>query len=144
VDNLYSHLYIVRWSDLDANGHMKNTAYVEAGMQVRLAFFAENGFPFTEFQKQGFGPVIFHEDITYLKEIHMLETIRTTFHCSKLSDDGGRFTIVNMLFKEGDVKAAEIITDGAWFDLKTRKLIPPPAKLHELMRSILIPTPVDG
>ena len=143
MDILYAQPYTVRWSDLDANGHMKNTAYVECGMQVRLAFFAENGFPFSEFQKQRFGPVIFREEITYFKEIHMLETIRTTFHFSKLSDDGGRFTLKNILLKEGDVKAAELITDGAWFDLGTRKLIPPPAKLLEIMRLIYVPPAVD-
>ena len=143
MDSLYSQSYTVRWSDLDANGHMKNTAYIECGLQVRLAFFAENGFPFTEFQKQQFGPVLFHEAITYFKEIQMLETIRTTFHCSRLSDDGGRFTVVNYLFKEGDVKAAELITDGAWFDLRTRKLISPPAKLRDVMRLIYLPVPVD-
>ena len=143
MDNLYTQPYTVRWSDLDANGHMKNTAYVECAMQVRLAFFAAHGFPFTEFEKQQFGPVIFREEMTYFKEIHMLETIRTTFHCSKLSDDAGRFTVVNMIFKAGDVKAAEMISDGAWFDLRTRKLITPPAKLYELMRSTFISTGVD-
>lgn len=141
MDNPYFQLYTVRWSDVDANGHMKNTAYVECGMQVRVAFFAEHGFPFSEFQKQQFGPVIFREEIIYLKEIHMLETIRTTFRCSKLSDDGGRFTIHNSLYKEGDIKAAELTTDGAWFDLRTRKLMPPPAKLHEIMRLIYAPGP---
>ena len=143
MDILYAQPYTVRWSDLDANGHMKNTAYIECGLQVRLAYFAENGFPFTEFQRQQFGPVLFREEITYFKEVHMLESIRTTFHCSKLSDDGGRFTVVNILLKEGDVKAAELISDGAWFDLRTRKLVSPPAKLHEIMRAITVPTPSE-
>src|SRR5258706_13105983 len=118
VDILYAQPYTVRWSDLDANGHMKNTAYVECGVQVRLAFFAENSFPFSEFQKQQFGPVIFREEITYFKEIRMLETIRTTFHFTKLSDDGGRFTLVNVLLKEGDVQAAEPIHHRAWLNLQ--------------------------
>jgi hypothetical protein len=41
------------------------------------------------------------------------------------------------------VKAAEMISDGAWFDLRTRKLITPPAKLHELLRMIYLPNPAD-
>lgn len=142
MDILYSQPYTVRWSDLDANGHMKNTAYIECGMQARLAFFAENGFPYTEFQRQQFGPVMFHEEITYFKEVHMLETVRTTFHCSKLSDDAGRFTVVNLVLKGGDVTAARLISTGGWFDLRTRKLIPPPAKLRELMQAIYVPTPL--
>jgi acyl-CoA thioester hydrolase len=144
MDILYAQPYTVRWSDLDANGHMKNTAYVECGMQVRFACFAENGFSFAEFHKQQFGPVIFREEITYFKEIRMLETIRTTFHVSKLSDDGGRFTLVNVILKEGDVKAAELITDGAWFNLQTRKLMPPPAKLLEVMRMLYVPATADS
>jgi acyl-CoA thioester hydrolase len=142
VDNIYSQNYTVRWSDLDANGHMRNTAFIECGMQVRLAFFAEHGFPFSEFQKQQFGPVIFREEIVYLKEVRMLETIRTSFHFSKLSDDGARFTLVNTLFKEADVKAAELISEGAWFDLKTRKLVPPPTQLNEIMQLIYHPDPL--
>lgn len=141
MDILYAQPYTVRWSDLDANGHMKNTAYIECGLQVRLAFFAANGFPFTEFQNQQFGPVMFRDEITYFKEIRMLETIRVTFHCIRLSEDAGRYTVVNTLLKEGEVKVAEITTDGAWFDLKTRKLIAPPDRLRDLMRMIYIAAP---
>jgi acyl-CoA thioester hydrolase len=144
VEILYALPYTVRWSDLDANGHMRNTAYVECAIQARFGYFSSKGFTFEEFRKQQFGPVIFHEEIFYFKEIRMLENIRVTFHVSKLTDDGGRFTINNILLKEGDVKAAEVITDGAWLDLTTRKLRVPPVELAEVMRTIYIPPAAES
>jgi acyl-CoA thioesterase FadM len=39
------------WGDLDANGHMRNTAYLDKSADLRMMFFAEHGFPVSEFQR---------------------------------------------------------------------------------------------
>ena len=51
----------VSWADLDANGHMANTAYLAKAADVRMSFFEEHGFPWAEFVRAGIGPVIRRE-----------------------------------------------------------------------------------
>lgn len=139
MDAKYTQTYTVRWADLDANGHMKNTAYIEYAVQSRFAFFAEQGFPATEFSKQHFGPVVFREEVIYYKEMRMLEPLIVTFQVDELNEDGSRFTLHNTLYKENEVKAAEVISKGAWLDTNTRKLTTPPQKLLEVLRVLVIP-----
>lgn len=114
----YLHAFSVRWFDLDANGHMKNTAYMEYAIQTRFECFKAHGFSPKEFNDRGFGPVVFKDEISYIRELRLLDDFVMTFHVSNLSDDGVRFVIHNVLTRADQVKAAHIITTGAWFDLQ--------------------------
>ena len=42
-DLVYSKLLHVGWRDVDANGHMRNTAYLDLAADTRMFYFAENG-----------------------------------------------------------------------------------------------------
>ena len=55
--NEYSQTYQIRWSDLDANGHVNYAAYINAAGEVRYRFFWEHGFPPEKFENLGMGPV---------------------------------------------------------------------------------------
>lgn len=44
--NLY-----VGWADLDSKGHMKNSAYLEKAVDVRMMFFHDQGFGMREFER---------------------------------------------------------------------------------------------
>jgi len=134
---MFSQKFTVRWSDLDANAHMRNTAYIEYAMQVRFAFFQANGYSTEAFSQQRFGPVIFREEIVYLKELHMLDEIDVNILLAGLSGDGARFILENHIFRADDGKEAAFIrSEGAWLNLETRKLMPPPEKLSQLLGSL--------
>ena len=40
---MYKKHFEIRWSDVDANGHLANSAYTNFMSHTRMAFFAENG-----------------------------------------------------------------------------------------------------
>src|SRR5690242_16119988 len=84
-----------RWGDMDFNGHMKNTAYLDASADVRMMFFSENGFSMREFEARRIGPVITRDDLEYFRELRLLEPFRVTLQSSGLSEDGVRFRLVN-------------------------------------------------
>ena len=132
----FSQRFSVRWADLDANAHMKNTAYMEYAIQVRFAYFNHHGFSAQEFAKRQFGPVIFREEIAYFKEVHMLEEIDVTMLLGAINADASRFALVNQIFKADGQKAASVRTEGAWFDRKTRKLIAPPQELAAILLNL--------
>ena len=49
-------------------------------------------------------------------------------------EDGSRWSFFHRMIKNGDTPVAELTVDGAWLDLKTRKLGTPSNKMTEVMK----------
>jgi len=131
----YSRSYEVRWSDADANGHMRHTVYPELGAEVRLAWLAEGGFGWKRFEELGLGPVLLREEIDYLREVGLGGRVRVDLEAVGLSADGGRWKLRHTVYKEDGTAAARILVLGGWLDLTRRRLAVPPAALNELLLS---------
>ena len=125
-----------RWGDMDFNGHMKNTAYLDASADVRMMFFAANGFSMREFDKRRIGPVIFRDELEYFRELRLLEPVRVTLAAREVRDDG-RFVLVNEFFREDGERVARVTSSGGWLDLDRRKLTAPPEELRRLLEELL-------
>lgn len=125
----YEKTFAVRWADLDPNAHMRHSAYADYAAQVRLDFLADHGFALPRFAELGIGPVLFREDTRFLKEVHLGETIRVTAELGGLRADGARWRIIHTLYKADGREAAVVAVDGAWLDLRQRKLVVPPPEL---------------
>lgn len=123
----------VIWADIDANRHLRHSAYNDYAAQTRLSFFDENGYPFGKFAQHQLGPVLFREETIFLKEVGMNETITVTMQLAASRKDGSRWRIVHTIFKKNGETAATITVDGAWIDLVRRKLIAPPQELLEVV-----------
>lgn len=130
----YERTFEVRWSEIDVNWHMRNTAYAELGTTMRVAYLAENGFPPEEFAAQGFGPVILREETRYLREVRLGMNVRYDLRLSGLSHDGSHFEFHHAAWLEGGTHAASLRIEGSWMDVRTRKLrVPPPELLNALL-----------
>jgi acyl-CoA thioester hydrolase len=136
MSQIYEKTFHVGWANVDFNGHLGNTSFLDLAVDVRMFFFADNGFPVSEFQRLRFGPVIMKDEITYYKEMYMLDRIRITFQGAGLSEDATRFKIRNDFFREDGKLAASLTTTGGWLSFDTRKLIVPPKKLANAMQSL--------
>ena len=128
------HLY-VGWAHLDANGHMANTAYLALSADVRMFYFAEHGFPSTEFGRLAVGPVIQRESLEYRRELHLLDPIEVTLAAEAMSPDGARWVLINEFIRSDGQVAARVTSTGGWLDLKARALIAPPPALAEVVRA---------
>ena|SRR5688572_25782173 len=129
---MYTKNFVIRWADLDANIHMRHSAYNDYAAQTRLLFMSEHGFGMEWFKKHNVFPILFREETVFLKEIHGNENILIDAVLVKMSDDGSRWSIMNRFYKEDGTLAARLTVDGAWMDLIARKLKVPPASLMEL------------
>ena len=116
----------VRWGDLDFNGHMKNTAYLDTSADVRLMYFDSRGFSLREFERLRIGPVIQQEELQYFRELRMLQTVKVTLVAAGLSEDASRFRMRNEFLGEGGKLAARVYSTGGWLDQAARKLTRPP------------------
>lgn len=112
----------LRWSDFDANYHLRHSAYYDFGAMVRIEMFKAVGLTDAVFKQEGFGPILFKEECVFRKEVGMYDSIFITcelLHCKR---NGARFTIKHRLLKEDDSLVAEITILGDWIDYNTRKL----------------------
>ena len=132
----FSQTFQVRWADLDPNRHMRHTAFNDYATQVRTRFFYENGIDTDFFEVNHCGVVLFREETLFFKEVGQNEEITIDMKLAALSKQDGRWKIVQHVFKKNGQPAAQITVEGAWFDLITRKLIVPPAKVLKMVNRL--------
>ena len=125
-----------RWGDMDFNGHMRNTAFLDASADVRMFFFEAHDFSMREFEKRRIGPVILRDELEYFRELRLLERVRVTLAAREIREDG-RFVLVNEFFREDGKPAARVTSHGGWLDLDKRKMTAPPAELQRLLEELL-------
>ena len=103
----YVRQFLAGWRTMDFNGHLANTAYLDLAADVRMAFFAEHGFPPTEFRRLAIGPVVRKDEVEYFREVNLHETVTVTYAALAMSPDAARFTLENEIFSgaKSDVRA---------------------------------------
>jgi acyl-CoA thioester hydrolase len=121
--------FLAGWGTMDFNGHMGNTAYLNLAADVRMAFFAEHGFPPSEFRRLALGPVVKKEELEYFREVGLHDTVTVTYAVLAMSPDGSRFVLENEIWSPAGERAAAVRSTGGWLDLRARKLIAPPPAL---------------
>ena len=134
--SVYEKTFTVRWADMDPNVHMRHSAYTDYAAQVRLDLLADYGFTMRRFAELSLGPILFREDTRFMKEIGMSETIRVTAELGGVSEDGSRWRIIHTIYKADGRLAATVSVDGAWLDLRQRKLTVPPAEMVEAFQRV--------
>ena len=130
---MYKKEFEIRWSDVDANGHLANSAYVNFMSHTRVGFLNLNGFSLKELVANGLGPIMFSEQIYYFKESFLGQKINVTLEVSGLSEDGMFFTFEHNFYNEKGHHLATCDMMGAWINLKTRQLTELPEHLKILM-----------
>ncbi|MGH7709827.1 MAG: thioesterase family protein [Gemmatimonadaceae bacterium] len=133
----YAKQFLAGWGTMDFNGHMANTSYLNLAADVRMAFFADHGFPPSEFRRLALGPVIRKDELEYFREIGLHDTVTVTYAALAMSADGAKFVVENEIWSPSGERAATVRSTGGWLDLRLRKLVAPPEAL--LQTFILVP-----
>lgn len=124
--------FTTKWSDFDPNRHMRHTAYNEYAAEVRVRYFSNQEFSIEKFNEHNIGPILFEENTSFRKEIHLGENISVNMKVSGLSKNNERWKITHEVFNENKKLSAIIKVYGAWIDLKKRKLTVPPEEAQKL------------
>lgn len=131
----YEKTLVAGWGDMDFNAHMRNTAYLDKSADVRMMYFADNGFPMAEFVRLKLGPVVMRDEVEYFREVNLLEEITVTLSMAGLSEDASRMLLRNEFHRKG-VLAARVTSTVGWLDLLNRKLVCPPPNLAQPLRDL--------
>ncbi len=127
---------VVRWQDIDANRHLRNTAYSEFATDTRFRYVAAHGYTMERFEALRFGPVILREDIRYRREVLLGQTVTVNFLAAGLSADGSQWRVRHQIRLPDGKEAAVLTLDGGWIHLDTRRLVEPPADLLSVLQRL--------
>ena len=125
----------VRWSDLDPNGHVRHSVYYDYGAQARIAYLQQQGFSIDWMRNNGIGPVLFREEAKFYRELRSGDELVIDVRLSGLSADHRKWSMHHRILR-GDKLCATLDLDGAWLNLKTRRIAPPPKELVEQFEAL--------
>ena len=120
---MYLKEFEVRWSDIDANRHLANSAYINFMSHTRMSFLWELGFNHKTMADNQIGPVVFYEHMYYFKEVFPGKPIKVSLEVTGLSEDGKFFEFHHNFYDSNGKNVAHCEMMGAWISLKTRSLI---------------------
>lgn len=136
MSEIFEKTFHVGWADVDLNGHLRNTAFIDLAVDVRIFYFEANGFPVKEFHRQRFGPVMMRDEIDYRREVRLMEMIRVNLLLDGVSQDVSRFRLRQDIFKSDGSLAAKLVSTGGWLSFDTRKLVVPPPQVAEMWSNL--------
>jgi len=129
---MYIKEFEIRWSDVDANRHLANSAYINFMAHTRMAFLWELGLDQKILQQQQLGPVVFYEHMYYFKEVFPGKPLRVSLELAGLSEEGKFFEFRHYFYDSDGKNVAYCEMMGAWMSLSTRKLVNLPEELLSL------------
>lgn len=128
MDNIFFEGQVI-WSQIDANRHLRHSAYADYGAQARSNMLKKAGLSLDDFAKANIGPILFREELIYYREILLDEYIQVQVFLTKYNKTNSRFSFQHDIYRISDgIKCATILVDGAWLDLEQRKLTRIPVK----------------
>ena len=113
----------IRWSDLDANFHLRHSVYYDFGAQLRLDILTSLGLTIEIMREQHFGPVLLREECVFRREIRLNDHVVINGKLAKLSADASRWTIQHEFLGLNEKVLATLTVDGGWIDTRLRKFV---------------------
>lgn len=118
---------ILRWADLDPNGHARHSVYYDFAAASRVDFLSASGVTLELMHTLHFGPILFREEAIFRKELRYGDSLWINVLVTKLRRDYSRFSFRHEISRDDGTLCAVINVDGAWIDTELRKLtLPPP------------------
>ena len=132
----FSRAFAVKWADLDTNGHLRYSVYVDYAVDTQFRSLENYGYTPKRLMDLGFGPIILRMETRYSHEVTFDETVTDTFKMAGMSPDGARWLSRHDIIKPDGNTAATIKLEGVWLNVHTRQAIVPPPDLLEILNSL--------
>jgi acyl-CoA thioester hydrolase len=125
----------IRWSDIDANRHLRHSVYYDYGAAMRMMFLTQHGLTTQKLEEFQIGPVLLREEAIFKREIRLEDSISIDVEIVKATHNFSRWSLRHNLNKADGTLAAIINIDGAWIDLVKRKLATPNEFIQQIFAS---------
>lgn len=127
--NCYEKPFEIRVDEIDINGHLHHTKYLEYCSHTRYCQLVEMGWTLDRMVAHGIDAVTLTEEIRYRLEVRLGDLITVTHQVIGYSADGTRWCTRNQVMRPDGAIAAIVTTTGAWSGLRSRRVEAPPPQL---------------
>lgn len=135
MENVFYEGQII-WAQIDANRHLRHSAYADLCAQARSNMLRDTGLSLDKIAEANIGPVLFREELVYLREIHLNDLVRVTVVMTKYNVVNSRFSFRHEIYRSDDTKCAVVTVDGAWMDIVKRKLTTLPSEWQDIVERL--------
>lgn len=136
MSKIFSKSFEVRWDDVDFNGHLRSTRYLEFAGTARLSYLSDAGWDVRALRNTGFSPILLSDAVTYQREVLFAERVTVSCQVVGLSVDRARWRMSHVVHHANGDVAAVVSSLGAWIDVKARKITPPPSDLQAAFEAV--------
>lgn len=133
---IFKKIIEVRWSDIDANGHVTHTSYGAFATHARVAWMASVDCNMTKLLELGFAAVLLKEQTEYFREIFLGEEVTIELYFAGSTKNNSRWKFVHKIYSANKKLSAINTVYGAWIDTSIRKIAPPPKYLLDRLKDL--------
>ena len=129
--------YKVSKSFIDFNGHLAEFGYYYYGVDGLRKLCEDKGCSPKLYQELKIGPITFQTTVSFKKEVRENSMIIVTPRITSISEDCKKWSSQSDILNENEELCASIVSNGAFMDHTSRKVVLPPKELQEKWRLLL-------
>ena len=129
--------YKIDNSFIDFNGHLAEFGYYYYGVEGLRKLCEDRGCTPELYEKLKIGPITFQTTVSFDKEVRESSIIVVTPRITSISEDCKKWSSQSDILNETQELCASIVSNGAFMDHTSRKVISPPKELQEKWRLLL-------
>ena len=129
--------YKVERSFIDFNGHLAEFGYYYYGVDGLRKLCEDKGCSPKLYQELKIGPITFQTTVSFKKEVRENSMIIVTPRITSISEDCKKWSSQSDIPNENEELCASIVSNGAFMDHTSRKVVLPPKELQEKWRLLL-------
>ena len=129
--------YKIDKSFIDFNGHLAEFGYYYYGVEGLRKFCEDRGCTPELYEKLKIGPITFQTTLSFKKEVRESSIIVVNPRITSISEDCKKWSSQSDILNETLELCASIVSNGAFMDHTSRKVISPPKELQEKWRLLL-------
>jgi acyl-CoA thioester hydrolase len=119
---------------IDCNQHVSESSYYKIAIDVLQGLHQELGLN-DLFANEQTAPIVFSSNIEFFREVFVDEEVTIAVVLFPKSPDFRKWQRLFEIYNQADELSAKIISQGAFFDLRTRKVKAPSLGLYEAFKS---------
>ena len=129
--------YKIDNSFIDFNGHLAEFGYYYYGVEGLRKLCEDRGCTPELYEELKIGPITFQTTVSFKKEVRESAIIIVNPGITSISEDCKKWSSQSDILNETQELCASMVSNGAFMDHASRKVISPPKELQEKWRLLL-------
>ena len=136
-DLVKEYKYKIDKSFIDFNGHLAEFGYYYYGVEGLRKLCEDRGCSPELYKELKIGPITFQTTVSFKKEVRENSVIVVNPRITSISEDCKKWSSQSDILNANQELCASIVSNGAFMDHTSRKVVSPPKALQEKWRLLL-------